>query len=62
MCTGAVDSEGGLIYGKGKFFGISLLAKKDLISGDVLNPESGGIASSHNDGFKRKLSFQKVKI
>ena len=54
MCTGAVNSEGGLIYGKGEFFGIGLLAKKDLISGDVLNPESGGMASSHNDGYKRK--------
>ena len=61
MCTGAVDSEGGLIYGKGEFFGIGLLAKKDLISGDVLNPESGGMASSHNDGYKRKLFFQEVK-
>ena len=54
MCTGAVDSEGGLIYGKGKFFGISLLAKKDLISGDVLNPESEGSAPSYKN-LSRKI-------
>ena len=39
--------------GKGGFnYAISLLAKEDLIGGNVLNPVSGGIASSHNNDYQ----------
>ena len=36
---------------------ISLFAKHYQIGGDVLNSETGGLASNHNNDFKRKLYF-----
>ena len=37
---------------------ISLLAKQYMISGDVLNPESGMLGWSHNNGFHNILKIQ----
>ena len=39
-------------------FTIRLLAKKQLISGDVLNPESEGSAQSHNNCFQKDFDFK----